>query len=129
MPTAPATLQTRTSLTAELTHLGVITGDILLVHSSLRALGWVCGGQETVVQALIDAVGPHGTVTVPTQCGEQSDPARWGNPPVPQEWWEEIRRSIPPYNPDRTPTTFMSRIPVLLRTCPSATCSHHPQNT
>lgn len=129
MPTSPDTLRTRSSLTEDLAHLGVDPGDTLLVHSSLRSLGWVCGGQEAVVQALTDAVGPHGTITVPTQCREQSDPARWGDPPVPRKWWDTIRRSMPPYDPARTPTTFMGRIPELLRTWPGAVRSDHPQTS
>lgn len=120
---------THASLADDLEHLGVAPGDILLVHSSLRSLGWVCGGQEAVIHALTDAVGPHGTITVPTQCREQSDPARWGDPPIPEKWWDTVRRSMPPYDPDRTPTTFMGRIPELLRTWPGAMRSAHPQTS
>src|SRR5699024_7718665 len=38
----------------------------VLVHSSLRGLGHVEGGASTVVDALLDAVGPDGTVLFPT---------------------------------------------------------------
>ena len=33
-----------------------------MVHTRMSALGWVVGGSETVVRALLDAVGPEGTV-------------------------------------------------------------------
>ena len=46
---------TRESL-QRLAKLGVRTGDTLLVHSSMRAMGWVSGGQIAVLQALY-AVG------------------------------------------------------------------------
>lgn len=36
------------------------------VHSSLSRLGYVEGGAETVVDALLEVVGPEGTVMVPT---------------------------------------------------------------
>ena len=49
-----------------LERLGVREGDTVFVHSSLRAFGWVDGGEATVVQALIDSVGEKGTVAVPT---------------------------------------------------------------
>jgi aminoglycoside 3-N-acetyltransferase len=49
-----------------LERLGVTAGDLLLVHSSLRSFGHVEGGADTVIDALLDAVGSHGTVLMPT---------------------------------------------------------------
>lgn len=46
--------------------LGLTKGDLVQVHSSLSAFGHVEGGAETVVDALLAAVGPEGTVMVPT---------------------------------------------------------------
>ena len=46
--------------------LGVQPGDLVQVHSSLSAFGRVENGAETVVDALLQAVGPEGTVMVPT---------------------------------------------------------------
>ena len=37
-----------------------------MVHSSLRSIGLVDGGPETVVDALLQALGPEGTLVVPT---------------------------------------------------------------
>ncbi|MDN2697683.1 AAC(3) family N-acetyltransferase [Janthinobacterium sp. SUN073] len=57
---------TRTSLAAGLARLGIAHGDTLFVHSSLKSLGYVEGGAATVVHALQDAVGPQGTLLLPT---------------------------------------------------------------
>ena len=57
-----ATKKTLTTLTADLRRLGVRPGDLLMVHSSLRRLGPVVGGAAVVVQSLLDAVGPGGTL-------------------------------------------------------------------
>lgn len=46
--------------------LGLATGDAVIVHSSLSSLGWVEGGAQTVVDALLSAVGPDGHVLMPT---------------------------------------------------------------
>lgn len=55
----------RAELTAGLERLGILPGDVLFVHSSLKSLGYVEGGAATVVQALQDAVGPGGTLLLP----------------------------------------------------------------
>ena len=46
--------------------LGLTAGDTVIVHSSLSRFGYVEGGADTVVDALLAAVGPAGTVAVPT---------------------------------------------------------------
>lgn len=46
--------------------LGLESGDTVLVHSSLKSFGRVEGGAETVIAALLEAVGPRGCVAMPT---------------------------------------------------------------
>ena len=46
--------------------LGVEPGDVLLVHSSYKTLGEVDGGPRTVNLALEQALGPEGTLIMPT---------------------------------------------------------------
>jgi len=113
-------------LVADLRELGVEAGDTLLVHSSLSALGWVAVGPPTVVDALMEAVTPDGTLVMPTHSTQYTDPAVWQSPPVPDDWVEEIRESRPPYRPAVTPTRGMGAIPECFRTYPDAVRSRHP---
>lgn len=53
---------TRTRLREELRQLGLGAGELVMVHAGLRSLGPVLGGVNTVVQALLDAVGDTGTL-------------------------------------------------------------------
>jgi aminoglycoside 3-N-acetyltransferase len=46
--------------------LGLQTGDSLIVHSSYRSLGDVEGGPATVIQALLNCIGPQGNLMLPT---------------------------------------------------------------
>ena len=57
---------TREEIAADLRALGIETGDAVFLHSSLKSLGYVPGGASTVLQALIDVLGPTGTLVVPT---------------------------------------------------------------
>lgn len=100
---------------------------MLLVHSSLKALGWVCGGPVAVVQALRDALGPDGTLVVPTHTPDNTDPAGWRHPPVPESWWPTIRAHTPAFDPAVTPSRWMGVVAETLRTWPGARRSDHPQ--
>jgi aminoglycoside 3-N-acetyltransferase len=110
----------------DLEALGLGAGDVVLVHSSLSRLGWVCGGAVAVVEALLSVLAPGGTVVVPTQTGDLTDPADWQHPPVPQSWWDTIRETMPAYRPELTPSRAMGTIAELVRTWPGAVRSDHP---
>lgn len=117
---------TRESLRRDLEDLDIRPGEILLVHCSLRSLGWVSGGPVAVVQALLDAVGVHGTIAMPTHSGDLTDPVNWKAPPVPLDWVEIIRATIPAFNPATTPSRGMGAVAELFRTWPGALRSAHP---
>lgn len=120
----PATVA---SLETGLAALGVTPGMTLLVHSSLSALGWVCGGATAVILALEHLLGPEGTLVMPTHSSDLSDPNGWEQPPVPRSWWEIIRQNMPAYDPDLTPTRKMGVIPECFRKQPGVYRSSHPQ--
>src|SRR3954447_16315795 len=102
---ASDTPRTRTSIAADLRALGVTQSCVLLVHSSLSSLGWVCGGPVAAAGALLDVLGPSGTLVVPTHTAGNSDPATWENPPIPQSWWPTVRQQMPAFDPRLTPST------------------------
>lgn len=49
-------------LTVALRRLGVVAGDLLMVHASLRAIGAVESGADGVLDAIQAAIGQEGTV-------------------------------------------------------------------
>jgi aminoglycoside 3-N-acetyltransferase len=121
---APHTVQ---SLACDLRALGLTAGDTALVHSSAHSLGFVAGGTQAVVQALLDVLGPAGTLVVPTHTSDNTDPADWRNPPVPESWWPVIRSQAPGFDQSRTPSRWMGVIAETVRTWPGAMRSDHPQ--
>src|SRR5215472_13751734 len=60
---------TRETLVEQLRALGVVPGDVLLVHSSFRALRPVKGGPQGVIDALVETIGPSGTLVMPSWTG------------------------------------------------------------
>lgn len=121
--------RTRTSLAADLRAIGVRAGSVLVVHASMKSLGWVCGGTVAVVQALLDVLGDAGTLVVPTHTPENSDPSDWQHPPVPVPWWQVIRDETPAFDPARTPSRWMGALAETVRTWPGAHRSDHPQTS
>jgi aminoglycoside 3-N-acetyltransferase len=114
------------SLSTDLRALGLSAGDSVLVHSSVRSLGFVAGKAQAVVQALLDVVGPAGTLIVPTHTPFNCDPARWRSSPVPSAWWPIIREQSPGFDPMRTPSRHVGVLAETVRTWPGALRSAHP---
>jgi len=88
-------MHTRGSIIEALQKLGVQLGDLIMVHASLKAIGPVEGGAETVVSALRSAVGPSGTVM---------GYASWDKSPYEEtlngaRLDDEARRSWSPFDP------------------------------
>ncbi len=52
-------------LVNEFKKIGINKGDILEVHSSLSSFGYIEGGADNVIDALIDCVGEEGTIYMP----------------------------------------------------------------
>ena len=62
---------TKQDIIAGLRALGVKAGQVLMVHSALSAFGEVEGGADTVIDALIEAVGPEGTLMMPAMANDK----------------------------------------------------------
>lgn len=119
-------LVTREIIEAGLLDLGVKPGMSLIVHSSLSSLGWVCGGAVAVILALENVLTIEGSLVMPAQSSDFSEPARWQNPPVPEEWWETIRETMPAFDKDLTPTGRVGVIPETFRKQAGVIRSNHP---
>jgi aminoglycoside 3-N-acetyltransferase len=113
----------RSDLTADLEALGVPRGGLLLAHVGLSSLGWVVGGAETVVRALLECVGERGTVAAV---------ASWEDIPLrleewPGRWRQAYLDEMPGFDPEHSQANSRyGRFPERLRTWPGARGSAHP---
>ena len=111
----------------DLKNLGIKEGDIVLVHSSMSKMGWVCGDEVTIVEALLECVGKEGTIVMPAYTGGNTNPDEWAHPPVPDTWREPIRNTMPEFNINNTPTRGMGKIAECFRNYEGTVRSNHPQ--
>jgi len=118
--------RTRASLSGDLAALGLAAGQLVMLHVSMRSLGFVVGGAMTLLDAMLDVLGPTGTLIMPAHSGDLSDPAGWSAPPVPAAWLDEVRATMPAFDPARTPTWGLGVVPELFRTWPGVRRSGHP---
>ena len=115
---------TSSQLVADLRRLGVRAGGVVMVHTRMSALGWVVGSSETVVRALLEAVGPEGTLMAYASWEEhvyqladrppEHREAYLAEPPAFDLLTSEAARDH-------------GRIPERLRTWPGAERSFHPE--
>ena len=95
---------TRQEIVDGLRQLGVREGSVVMAHSALSAFGRVEGGAETIIEALIEAVGPNGTLLMPAMASEQ------------------------PFRIESSPST-VGKITEVFRSYPGATRSLHPTHS
>lgn len=120
---------TTRTLVRDLKQLGLHAGQTVIVHSSLSKLGWVNGGPVAVILALEEVLTQTGTLIMPTHSADLSDPAKWQHPPVPETWWEPIRLTMPPFQPDLTPTRDMGLVAETFRKQAGVLRSWHPAHS
>jgi aminoglycoside 3-N-acetyltransferase len=114
---------TRSALARDLRALGVRPADLVMVHASLRSLGWVVGGAQTVVEALLDAAGSEGTV-----CAQASwEDVPFGLASWPAAWQRAYRAELPPFDRRLSAAApYVGRLAERIRTWPGSRRSPHP---
>lgn len=62
MPEQAPPIITRSRIVADLRSLGLTAGQTVMLHASVKAVGWVVGGPDVVLDALLEALTPQGTL-------------------------------------------------------------------
>jgi aminoglycoside 3-N-acetyltransferase len=117
---------TRSRLDKDFIDLGVRPGGIVMLHASVKAIGWVVGGPDVVLNALREVLGPDGTLMM--MIG-------WEDNPYDLSTWPEDRRrayleECPPFDPTTSRANRKwSVLTEYLRTTPGARRSANPEKS
>jgi len=110
----------------DLLQLGLTKDDRVIVHTSLKNIGYVCGGAQTVIEALIEVVGQNGTIVMPTQSWKNLDPETGVHWDADESEWDKIRKYWPAYDKNITPTNTMGAVAEMFRMWPGSIRTNHP---
>jgi len=117
-------LITRSRLVEDLQELGLEPRDIVMLHASVRAVGWVVGGPDTVIQAILDVLGPEGTLVMYVGWEE----APYFTIALEEGRGEAYLEECPAFDPERSRANRKwSILTEYLRTWPGARRSDHPE--
>ncbi|MDQ0192466.1 aminoglycoside N(3)-acetyltransferase [Paenibacillus wynnii] len=117
---------TKADLIKQFQDCGVAKGQTISAHTSLKNLGFVVGGAETMIRSLLDLIGEEGTLMMPSQTWKNLDPSTGVHWEEPVEWWPIIRDHWPAFDKEITPSIGMGAVAEMLRTWPGAKRSNHP---
>ncbi len=114
----------RSQLVGDLRRLGVSEAGAVMVHASMSRLGWVVGGTQTVIQALLDVVGPGGTLLAYVGWEDMPFDLAQRSP----DWQDAYRREMPPFDPALSQAwRGCGQLAERLRTWPGSCRSDHPE--
>ena len=119
-------VKSKSDIINALRGVGLCGGDSVIVHTSLGQIGYVCGGAQTVIEALIEVVGQDGTIMMPTQSWKNLDPETGVHWDADKADWDVIRENWPAYDKTITPTNTMGAVAEMFRSWPGALRSDHP---
>ncbi len=114
---------TYSQLVDDLSCLGVSTGQTVMLHVSVRAIGWIVGGPDVVLRALLDVLTPAGTLMMYIS---------WEDTTETMPHWPAERQAVylaecPPFDPHRSRAKrSWSILTEYLRTWPGAHRSANP---
>jgi len=114
---------TKSQLARDLRKLGLSAGQTVMLHASVKAVGWIVGGPDIVIQSMLDVLGAKGTLMMYVG---------WEDSPYPLEQWpKEVQRAYleecPPFDPAKSRAyRKWSILTEYLRTWSGAFRSNHP---
>lgn len=118
-------ITTKSDFIACFKKLNIKRDDYIIAHTAMSKFYYIPGGPETVIDALEETI-PNGTMIMPSEVTTNCDPATWEYPPVRNDLIQNLRDSMPPYNPDKSITEGLGQVPEYFRKLKNVIRSNHP---
>ncbi len=115
---------TKSRLIQDLHTIGLSEGQTVMLHVSVKAIGWIVGGPSIVLESILEVLTPTGTLMMLASWEDNPyDLSRW-----PEERQERYLSECPPFDPksSRADHREMSILTEYLRTWPGTCRSRHP---
>lgn len=119
---------TRNKLKEQFLACGLQKGDIVEVHASLKSIGYIVGGPQVVLDALVDTIGIEGTIIMAAQAYDNSEPAFFEHPPIPVGDYKTFRESRPVNRNKLENINHMGELAKALMARPNSYISEHPRD-
>lgn len=117
---------TKSRIVSDLRDLGLSAGQIIMLHASIKAIGWIVGGPDVVLDAVLEVLAPTGTVMM--MAGWEDNPyhlADW-----PPERQQAYLMECPAFDPATSRAErAWSILTEYLRTRLGAARSRHPEQS
>ncbi len=122
-------VRSKTDLIEIFSKVGVDQGMNLMVHSSMKSLGYIVNGALDVIDSLTELVGEKGTILMPSHSGQLTDPADWKIGDFSFADKDIISKNMAPFNPRLTQIRNRGEIPRVFLMYPNVFRSQHPINS
>ena len=117
-------LITRNDLVSGLSALGLVEADTLMLHASVKSVGWIVGGPNEIIRSILDITGKSGTLMMYVGWADSTyEMSSW-----PEEKQQLYLEHAPPFDPATSPAVReWSILAERLRTWSGASRSGHPE--
>lgn len=90
-------VSTKEDLCEMLSSMGVQKGMVIFLQADTKKLGYLTGGEQTLIEAVMEVVGYDGTIVMPSFTPQLADPS-CVKKNISRESWEHVRKHALPFD-------------------------------
>lgn len=83
-------ISTKEDIRQQLISMGIQKGMVILVQSNVKKLGYLAGGEQALIEAVMETIGYEGTMIMPSFTPQMADPS-CQKKSIDRERWQDVR--------------------------------------